>query len=134
MRWADERVPLVVDPLTAGVELGGAAGHVGVVDDACLVDIGEAAPLGVGRVQPAIEANELCGHLFVVGGGRMGGQGGLPSGEQIGVGEQLGTSARNYKWLLVVGDGSGGEKIADPQNGVQRIIWSVETSEPQGGR
>ena len=57
----DERVVLVADALAAGVQLGGAAGHVGVVDDAGLVEIGEAAPLGVGRVQPAVEAGQLSG-------------------------------------------------------------------------
>ena len=82
-----ESLAFAVEVAVAGTELGGAAGELGLVDDAGLVEIREAATLTVGSVQPAVEAGKLGGEEVVIGGGRPLGDGDFPGAEQRGLGE-----------------------------------------------
>jgi hypothetical protein len=50
----DQGLALLVEMTAPGVELGGPTGHLGAVDHACLVQVREAAPLGLRAIAPAL--------------------------------------------------------------------------------
>ncbi len=57
----------VLQLFSAGEDFGGAALHFGEFDKPALVEVDEAAPFGVGGVDPAVEAGQFGGEQFVVG-------------------------------------------------------------------
>src|SRR5262245_66104219 len=66
------------------VDVGGAALHLGQVDQPGLVEVDEAAPFGGGVVQMAVQAGEFGGEQFVVGGGCVGSHGLFAGEEHVG--------------------------------------------------
>jgi hypothetical protein len=70
-----EAGPLAGDLALAGGDGGGAALELGHVDQAGLVEVDQAVALGAGGVELAVQAGELGGEQFVVGDGRVEGDG-----------------------------------------------------------
>jgi hypothetical protein len=66
------------------VDVGGAALHLGEVDEAGLVEVGESAPFGADGVDAPVEAGQFGGEEFVVGRGGVGGDGVFAGGEDVG--------------------------------------------------
>ena len=85
----DQGLALLVEMTATGVELGGPTGHLGAVDHARLVQVGEAAPLCLRAITPALQSSQLGGEQLVVGDRPLSGQRCLASAEQLGTAEQL---------------------------------------------
>ena len=86
---SDQGLTLLVEMTATGVELGSPTGHFGALDHARLVQVGEAAALGLRAITPALQSSQLDGEQLVVGDRPLSGHGGLASAEQVGTAEQL---------------------------------------------
>ena len=84
----NQRLALVVDASATRVEFGGPAGHVGGPDHPGLVEVGQAAPLGLCGLGAAIQAGQLGREQLVVGDGCLRGHRRLSGRQQLGPGEQ----------------------------------------------
>jgi hypothetical protein len=60
-----------------------------VVDDTGLVEVGDASVFGARALQAALQAAQLGGEQFVVGGRGVRGERCLCGGDQLGAGEQV---------------------------------------------
>jgi hypothetical protein len=81
-----QRLALVVEVLAAGLELGGPAGQLGGFDHPGLVEVGQAAALGLGSLGAAVQAGQLGGDQLVVGDRGLRRHRSLPGGQQLGPG------------------------------------------------
>ena len=70
----DQGLALLVEMTATGVELGGPTGHLGALDHARLVQVGEAAALGFRAITPALQSSQLGGEQLVVGDRALSGQ------------------------------------------------------------
>jgi hypothetical protein len=73
----------------AGVDLSAASSHLGVVDHAGLVEVGDPPSFGVCGLESALQAGELGGEQLVVGGRGVRCDRCLSGGDQLWAGEQL---------------------------------------------
>ena len=65
--FVGEAGSLVLQLFSACSDLGGAALHLGQLDEPALVEVDEAAAFGVGSVDPAVQAGQFGGEQFVIG-------------------------------------------------------------------
>lgn len=86
---SDQGLALLVEMTATGVELGGPTGHLGVLDHARLVQIREAAALGLRAITPAFQSGQLGGEQLVVGDRSLSGHGCLASAEEVRTSQQL---------------------------------------------
>jgi hypothetical protein len=86
---SDQGLALLVEMTATGVELGGPTGHLGLLDHARLVQVGEAAALGLRAITPAFQSGQLGGEQLVVGDRPRSGHGRLARAEQVGTAKQL---------------------------------------------
>ena len=112
---------LCLEVSAAGVDVAGSSVEFFHVDVAGLVEVGEAASLGGGLFDAALESVELGGEQLVVGGRLAGDERPLAGDEHVGAQQDLAHLVEHERVELVSADHLLGAALAGPA-GLDRVV------------